>query len=369
MFYYLPLSDLGPYHRGVTAELVFDLPQITIDEARRNPFVRDLVENPYVHAHLLRNVGDERPDTELLNVYNGSPHSYRCQEIKIVYQNHDITPNHAGHREFVFYIYACISEAVPFPEPEFFFTVTTQYDYYLDLFGRDQLVIMHASVHQPPFHLHNYLCVSTGAVTVEVGVINCVSDNQGLQHLVLSDVGQTEITITNANRDIIHPIRMTDELLTQMGFVMTTSAIYRYPEQDHFDKPITVRGETKLLSLIRRGQYSYELLVEDARTAYGTMAYQVDYLHDLQIQIRACYQYDLTPNPGNLKGYLQRKQNDSYFTANHRHLIKQYYDGLKHPLPTRAEFLNDVAQYYRISIDIARTYMEEMILAGEITLR
>ena len=368
MFYSIPLT-LQPEYRGVTAELVIDLPQRTEDEARRNPFVHDLLGHPFVHAHLDREAGDNSPDTDYLNRYNGDPHAYRCQEVRIVYQNWNIEPLHAGHREFVFHIYACVSEAVAFPEPELCFTVTERYGNYIDLFGRDQLVIDHVPVYQPPFHLHNYVCVRTGVATVELGTINCVNDEHGLQRLVLSDVNQTEIEMTNANKAMIHPIRLTDELLETMGFVMTNSAIYRYPMQDHFDKPIIVNGIHYLLCLIRDGRYSYQLIVEDGRAAYGTMAYQVDYLNELQVQIMACYQYDFLPHPELLKNYLQRKMNNHYFAANYRSLICEYYNNLGYAIPARVMFIQDIAAHYRVDQDIVQVYVDEMILSGEIVVR
>lgn len=368
MFYSIPLT-LQPEYRGVTAELVIDLPQRTEDEARRNPFVHDLLGHPFVHAHLDRETGDNRLDTDYLNRYNGDPYAYRCQEVRIVYQNWNIEPLHAGHSEFVFHIYACVSEAVAFPEPELCFTVTELYDYYIDLFGRDQLVIDHVPVHQPPFHLHNYVCVRTGVATVELGTINCVNDEHGLQRLVLSDVNQTEIEMTNTNRAMIHPIRLTDELLETMGFMMTNSAIYRYPIQDHFDKPIIVNGIHYLLCLIRNGRYSYQLIVEDGRAAYGTMAYLVDYLHELQVQIMACYQYDFLPHPELVKNYLQRKMNNHYFAANYRSLICEYYNNLGHAIPARVMFIQDIAALYRVDQDIVLVCVDEMILSGEIVVR
>ncbi len=169
MFYYIPLT-LQPEYRGVTAELVI-----------------------------------------------------RCQEVRIVYQNLNIAPLHAGHREFVFHIYACVSEAVTFPEPELFFTVTDQYDYYIDLFCRDLLVIDHVPVHQPPFHLHNYVCVRTGVAVVELGTVKCVNDEHGLQRLVLSDVNQTEMAMTNANRAMI----LGQTIPTRVMFIQDTAAYYR----------------------------------------------------------------------------------------------------------------------------------------------
>jgi len=118
----------------------------------------------------------------------------------------------------------------------------------------------------------------------------------------------------------------------------------------------------------RRGQHNYELLVEDARATYGAMAYQVRYLHELQIQIRACYQCDFTPNPGIVKQYLQQKRNDSHFAANYWYLINAYYDSLSHPLPTRTEFVSNLSQYYEISLALARNYTDAMINEGEILL-
>lgn len=368
MFYYIPLT-LQPEYRGVTAELVIDLPQRTEDEARRNPFVHDLLEHPFVHAHLDREAGDNRPDTDYLNRYDGNPYAYRCQEVRIVYQNWNIAPLHAGHREFVFHIYACVSEAVTFPEPELFFTVTDQYDYYIDLFCRDLLVIDHVPVHQPPFHLHNYVCVRTGVAVVELGTVKCVNDEHGLQRLVLSDVNQTEMAMTNANRAMIHPIRLTDELLETMGFVMTNSAVYHYPVQDHFDMPILMNGIHYLLCLIRNGRYSYQLIVEDRRAAYGTMVYQVDYLHELQVQIMACYQYDFLPHPELVKNYLQQKMNNHFFAANHKSLIFEYYNNLGQTIPTRVMFIQDTAAYYRVDQNVVQRYVDEMILSGEIVVR
>lgn len=363
-YYSIPLNlDPLPAYRGVYVELIFDLPQVNVFDARNNPFVKDLIESPFVRSYLDRSHNVGLSDIFLVSPYQGDPTAMISQEVKVVYQNIDFLENPGLHIEFNFYIMAVVSAPVSFPEKEFNFTVRGQYDEYWNLFVKDALVIPHRSVTQPPYQLHSYLIIRTQIAVVDLCMVNNVSNQQGQQTVMVFDQHQSVIAITPVNKGMIQPIRLTDELLQLLGFTLSHSSVYGYPAQEHFDLQLQNSG----ITLLRYGSYFYTLLVHNPHAVHGCMSYNVKYLHQLQQYILANYQKEYLPDPMILKPFLQSVVNRNVFAANYRHFLSEY--RANNPMPTTIpNFVAAVSRHYSVDYQLAEELVTRMVRDGELVL-
>lgn len=121
------------------ADLLLDLPQVWLKDAKENLFVKDLVRHPIIKDCYRINEKYKQCPESILQPCNQNINTNTLYKVPVRYQRNPLIANW-GH-SFFFYIFIdSIGPASPFMPREFSFTCRAEYDYYYDAFNNDLIV-------------------------------------------------------------------------------------------------------------------------------------------------------------------------------------------------------------------------------------
>jgi hypothetical protein len=112
--------------------LIIDLPQDSIECARKNLFIADLLRHPIVARYLDRS-SNRQDDSEYLETFV-RPIPSNCKEVNVVYQDRPENPN----RDFSFKI---LVDNIQFPS-DLTFTLRRDYQHYEEVYKKGELIII-----------------------------------------------------------------------------------------------------------------------------------------------------------------------------------------------------------------------------------
>ena len=191
-------------------DLILDLPQMDVMQARRNLFVKDLVRKAEIEHYYRNDPNYQKLPESILNPYHSYEIPASANPVKILYKRYPEVAGDIQH-ELVFHIYLDIfgESYIPFQQLEF--VCRREFDIYYDAFMLDQLVLGQALRQIKPYHDGDYVKVFSGT---DCQIAQVQLDSQGKPIANIIGTGKGSILIDMTTYPFIKPIVFTTELLS-----------------------------------------------------------------------------------------------------------------------------------------------------------
>lgn len=115
------------------------------------------------------------------------------------------------------------------------------------------------------------------------------TNSQGRMETISRTGSVSTITLTPINRGQVSPIRLTDQLLTMVGFTFNTGNIYSLTEVEYFEGLITDNTGTQIAIYLRKDSVGYTLVVPVAGAPQNCKLMKCFRIHELQELLRNEY--------------------------------------------------------------------------------
>ena len=212
--------------------IIMDLPQATIQEVRLNPFVIDLVNLPFIKAGIEGFPNHEVSLVDNIHLYSLPTIPSAATSITCRYQE---APGRSDYKTFEFKVFAVIPMNCYFPQSEFIFTCRHLFDAYEQLF-------------------------------------------QSRRFVTAPDIPNPHYGVSQTT-----PIRLTDQLMTLVGFsYLNDASIKALSSVNCFIGEATDIFNTKIQVFIKRKSFGYSLIVPDPAANSGCRLERFFYLQELQ---------------------------------------------------------------------------------------
>lgn len=143
MWYKIPFTykDFTSGHAVVQyADLMLDLPQVELSEAKNNLFVRDVVRHPFIKSCYEGEESYKKGPEDILQSCDQEQNVNTLFKVPVRYQRDPLLVANYGH-SFVFNVYIeNFGPSVAYLPKDFKFTCRADYDYYYEAFMNDMLV-------------------------------------------------------------------------------------------------------------------------------------------------------------------------------------------------------------------------------------
>lgn len=143
MWYKIPFTynDFASGHTIVqNADLLLDLPQVDLSEAKNNLFVRDIVRHPVIKSCYAGDASYKKAPEDILQSCGQVLNLSALIQVPVRYQRDPLLVANMGH-SFVFNVYIDnFGSSGTYIPKAFEFTCRADYDYYYEAFMNDMLV-------------------------------------------------------------------------------------------------------------------------------------------------------------------------------------------------------------------------------------
>lgn len=195
--------------------LVLNLPQTTLAEARRNLFVKDLVRMPEIYHYYKDDPNYQKAPESLLLQYAYTDMPEDTQKVRVVYKRAPEFKDDVRY-EFVFYIDFDAKGRHFNPLGQIDFTCRREYDVYYEAFMNDQLILGNPILSMKPYQENDYVRVFTAN---DCDLAQVHYDAQGVEKAEILYDGNRTIDINETTYPCIRPIYFTPEVLNILSVI------------------------------------------------------------------------------------------------------------------------------------------------------
>lgn len=361
MLYYFEIEYFECTHQqDVCATIIMDLPQGNLSDVKLNPFVIDIVNQPFMRDGIQK-VPNHKPIlVDNVNVY--PLHQIQNTTIDITCRYQD-NPGLSNLRSFSFTIYALLpSGNLFFPHSQLDFTCRNYYDAYERLFQKGFLV---ASPHIPNsqigFESGSYYLNDLTASTEVLRVLGANPQSRVEIDSVASNGSVSQISISKIYSRQIHPFLLCDWVLLNIGFVHDQGNIYGLTDVDYFAGVLSLGGQALQQVFVKKEKVGYSLIVQDATQKQQCRLVRVFYLHELQHYLHQEFNVTITLSNHQLASicsYYNQVDQWSQIIAQ----VPAEVDAFRNNTPNvcRQDLFNHVATYFGITLAQAQRLMVMM---------
>ena len=268
-----------PHGCKVTATVYLDLPQNQLDEVKRNPFVIDLVNHPFIKNGIidLTNHAPVLVDNIQPCVHSVPGNAY---EVVCKYQEKASLWN---YKTFYFKIYVDAPLGYFWPYSQLDFICGVDHDAFERLYQSGKYVVAPLIPNIIVGIADGYYYSVNLTATVEmVRITNAANSQQVIADVIDVKGALSPVSLNAFNSIMLEPIRLNDELLTMVGFNFQHGNIYGLIDVDYFEGVLSCQGTAKKQAFVKRENVGYSLIVEDSKTTAGCQLKRFFYLHEFQ---------------------------------------------------------------------------------------
>lgn len=350
MLYSIPFTyneaSHGSCHR-VDAQLIFDLPQNTLEEARYNLLVRDIVRDAHIrHFYSSNPKYEDKPESILQESSIVSLQD--TIQIRVVYQ---LAPNDDNWESFVMYIYM-LTEGDPsnIPFKELTFTCRNEFYAYREAFLHG-FIVSGATVVTPCYRKGNLLKIYN-STTYDIGKV--VEDNNEIRIKIVGE-GDGNVTYNGITKSCISSIEVTGELLQLLGASWFCGDLGGKTECWY---ELSLENGT-VLKLFSQANRQY-LLIEQDDSEEKYRQKEFIGLDGLQNVIQDEYNVHFVPTKiRDIEKYIRNVHSQMLFVLNYPKFIEKYNKDTDYGV-----VLKGMMDYFGINKDVAEYYLAEYVSRG-----
>lgn len=268
-----------PHQCDLTVTIIMDLPQAQLSDVKHNPFVIDVLNHPFVKAGIEKLPGHKTNLVDNLRIHTtGVPNT--AYDITCCYRE---KPGVDSYNSFFFKIAADIPQGYYFPCSQMVFNCLEDFEAYEKLFQIGKLVAAPLIPNSQTPIANGQYYLQYIQQTVEVMRVVEASDSNNVRiEAIAANQGISSLTLSLLNRGQMRPIRLSDKLLSMMGFSFQTGNIYGLVGIDYFEGILSSQGNTQMKVYLQRDRFGYSLILPNANAQFGCKLIKCFYLHDLQ---------------------------------------------------------------------------------------
>lgn len=359
MFYSFKIKYFDPIFRNnAQATVILNLPQADPMDVKKNPFVIDLVNAPFMKAGIEALPNHCQALEDNIHVY-GSTMPNTAKEIVCRFAEKITT---GDYKSFTFKVYVDALSGYVWPfNNQLDFIYGDDFDEYEYLYQSGKYVLApHLSIPFAGVDDGYYFQIGLTS-TVEVVRITNASDPQRLKAEAIDYRGTVSpLVLSLINRSRLFPIRLTDGLLSVIGFSHQYGNIYGLKNVDYFEGMLSVSGNLRKQFFLRRDRVGYSLIVEDKLENLGCQLKKCFYLQELQQLLLQEYNAKIIFNNQeltNLCNYLNSVILGGRIIATLPEVMDNLSAQSNGQTLTTAQIVDHVAQYYKVSKTVAQHYL------------
>ena len=372
MLYSIHVKYFHPVEqKDVEVDLILELPQMSLADARNNVFVRDLVRHPFVKAHSFPLSLVKLPEDALIP-YNGSLPA-DVEVIPVIYQE-DNNSDQVWHRQFDFKIYVTKPRITTIGSMvsgfKFAFTCPLQYNAYYDIFASGNMVVLPGQIKT----LRDGDLVRVTTVAIKQAAIVSNNPAGGMDIAIYPNrlqtmhiIGQNSIAIPN-----IEQIPLSFGLLQSIGWTANVADVFSKIELPHYEIVLPFNGGTETIR-VAYVDHKFFFVEPDSKTPQGYNLHPIAYLCTLQSFILSTYsiKYEAKGYEDKLYDFVYKLNQDCQIVHNLPNQLKAFtntFIASNKDNPKYQDFLNELVQKHKISILEAKAYINDMANMGYIEI-
>lgn len=268
-----------PHQTNLRVTVIMDLPQALLSDVKLNPFVIDIVNHAFMKAGIKRVYGDGVNIVDcIFEHHTGIPDT--AIDIICRYQK---DPRRSNENSFSFKIAADIPVGYNFPYTNMVFTCSEDFEAYETLYQRGWLIKAPNIPNSitPIANGQYYLLYNLQNVEI-MRVVDASCPNNVRMEAVAEDRTITSLTLSLANQGQIRPVRLSDKLLSMVGFAFRTGNLCGLVGIDYFEGVLSTQGNPQMHVHLQKDIVGYSLIIPDVNVQFGCRLIKCFYLHELQ---------------------------------------------------------------------------------------
>lgn len=372
MLYSIHIKYFHPIDKkDVQVDLILDLPQMSLIDARNNVFVRDIVRHPFVMSNSFPLSLVKLPEDALMP-YNG-PLPADVEEIPVCYQENNNNVQ-VLHRQFDFRIYVTKPGITTIGTMEhgfrFTFSCPLQYNVYYDIFASGNMVVLSGQVKT----LSDGDLIRVATMAIKQAAI--VSNNPvgGMNITIFPNRNQI-IPISGQNSIVIQSIEqipLSFELLKSIGWSANVGDVFGRIDLPHFEIVLPINGGTETVR-VAYIDHKFFFVEPDNKTPQGCDLQPIAYLCTLQSFINSTYgiKYESKGYEDKLNEFVYKLNAECQIVINLPNQLKVFTNTFKTRNgegPKYQDYLKELVQKHKISQLEAKAYINDMANMGYIEI-
>lgn len=346
-----------PHQCELDVTIIMDLPQAQLSEVKVNPFVIDIVNHAFMKAGIKRIHGRGMNLVDAIHEHHtGVPNT--AQDIICRYQK---LPGLSNNNSFTFKIAADVPQGYYFPCSHMVFTCSEDFESYEMLYQSGRLVGAPLIPNtQTPIANGQYYLLYIQQTVEMIRVVDASNPNNVRMESIAANQSLSSLTLSLANRGQMRPIRLSDKLLSMMGFIFQKGNIYGLVGVDYFESVLSGQGVPLMQVYLQRDRIGYSLIIPKVNAQFGCKLIKCFYLHELQDILLRQLNVSIVlsiPQLAAISYFFTNVEFCCYIIENLPAEIENYKTS-QHPLAvSREQVVKHVAAHYGISEKQASHFM------------
>lgn len=282
MLYSFDIQYFDQLHQhNARATVIMDLPQASLNDVRFNPFVLDIVNDPFMRDGILRVQNHQERLVDNVDNYGADVIPNTVFNVDCCYME---APGPNRFKSFSFKIWVDVPIGYTFPTTALSFTCRGDYDAYEQLYFSDRFVVSPQipNTQVPMANGYYYQLLLQGRIKEMLCTVDA-SNPQKVQMEAISRTGSVSIiTLPSINRRQVCPIRLTDQLLMMVGFRFNTGNLYSLIGIEYFECLLTDHTGIQTTVYLRKDAVGYSLIVPVAGAPQNCKQMKCFHMHELQ---------------------------------------------------------------------------------------
>lgn len=268
-----------PHQCDLIVTIIMDLPQAQLSDVKLNPFVIDIVNHAFMKAGIEKIHGRKMSLVDSIHEHHtGVPNTVK--DITCRYQEQ---PGLSNENSFIFKIAADVPQGYYFPCSQMVFTCSEDFEAYEKLYQSGRLIAAPLIPNsQTPIANGLYYLLYIQQTVEVMRVVDAINPNNVQMESIAADQTISPLTLSLSNRGQMRPIRLSDKLLTMIGFVFQTGNVYGLVGIDYFEGVLSGQGIPQMQVYLQRDRSGYSVIVPSVNAHFGCKLIKCFYLHDLQ---------------------------------------------------------------------------------------
>lgn len=268
-----------PHQCDMVVAIIMDLPQAQLSDVKHNPFVIDVLNHAFMKAGIEKLSGHRTNLVDNLRVHSTGVPNTAC-DITCCYRE---KPGSNNYNSFSFKIVADVPPGYYFPCNHMVFNCAEDFEAYEKLYQSGRLVAAPLIPNsQTPIANGQYYILYIQQTVEMMRVVDASDPNNVRMEAIAADQSISPLTLSLSNRGQMRPIRLSDKLLSMMGFVFQTGNIYGLVGIDYFEGVLSCQGIPRIQVYLQRDRFGYSVIVPNVIAHFGCKLIKCFYLHELQ---------------------------------------------------------------------------------------
>lgn len=268
-----------PHQCDMIVAIIMDLPQAQLSDVKHNPFVIDVLNHAFMKAGIEKLSGHRTNLVDNLRVHSTGVPNTAC-DITCCYRE---KPGLNNYNSFSFKIAADVPPGYYFPCTHMVFNCAEDFEAYEKLYQSGRLVAAPLIPNsQTPIANGQYYLLYIQQTVEMMRVVDASDPNNVRMEAIAADQSMAQLVLNLTNRSQMRPLRLSDKLLSMMGFAFQNGNIYGLVGIDYFVGVLRSQSNSQMHVFLQRDRIGYSVIIEKSNTQFGCKLIKCFYLHELQ---------------------------------------------------------------------------------------